>query len=157
VDLFIAFEQNGIRTFYMQYFQTPCVGTKFLRYAPTRLPWGQTGHILIMPGMGDIRSGADHSTVIARTSVTEGIQPRMNTLPPVRRIKVELLEPDDIVLTATTGKTSKLVRRASKGSVSHAMICVQHGSVIDSTDFGVQAHNIQRELYGPEDQALVLR
>ncbi len=76
---------------------------------------------------------------------------------PIRRVKVELLEPGDIVLTATAGKTTKVVRRASKGIVSHAMICVQNGSTIDSTDDGVQAHNIQRELYGPDDYVAVFR
>lgn len=76
---------------------------------------------------------------------------------PLRRVRVEALRPGDIVLTATTGKVSKVVRRATKGDVSHAMICVQHGSTIDSTDDGVQASNIQRELYGADDTAIVLR
>lgn len=75
----------------------------------------------------------------------------------MKRIKVELLEPGDIVLTADGGKTSRLVRLASKGAVSHAMICVQSGSIIDSTDFGVQAHNIQRELYPADDRVQVFR
>jgi len=75
----------------------------------------------------------------------------------MKRIKVELLEPGDVVLTADGGKTSKLVRLATKGAVSHAMICVQSGSIIDSTDFGVQAHNIQRELYSAEDRVQVFR
>lgn len=70
---------------------------------------------------------------------------------------VERLRPGDIVLTATPGKVGKVVRRATKGVVSHAMICVQHGSTIDSTDGGVQASNIQRELYGAEDTVIVLR
>lgn len=74
-----------------------------------------------------------------------------------RRIRVESLEPGDIVLTAGPGKVSKVIRRASKGDVSHAMICVQNGSIIDSTDLGVQAHNVQRELYGPDDHVVVLR
>lgn len=74
-----------------------------------------------------------------------------------RRIKVELLMPGDIILTASRGKVSKAIRLATKGQVSHAMICVQHGSIIDSTDDGLQAHNIQRELYGPDDHVTVLR
>ncbi|GGN43489.1 hypothetical protein GCM10011349_07640 [Novosphingobium indicum] len=49
------------------------------------------------------------------------------------------------------------MRRATKGEVSHAMICVQYGATIDSTDAGVQASNIQRELYGAEDTVIVLR
>ncbi|WP_150293601.1 YiiX/YebB-like N1pC/P60 family cysteine hydrolase [Sphingobium estronivorans] len=75
----------------------------------------------------------------------------------IRRIKVERLRPGDIILTASSGKVSKAIRIASKGQVSHAMICVQHGSIIDSTDDGVQAHNIQRELYEPDDHVAVLR
>jgi hypothetical protein len=67
---------------------------------------------------------------------------------------VERLQPGDIVLTATPGKISKVVRRATKGEVSHAMICVQHGSTIDSTDGGVQASNIQRELYCANDTVM---
>ena len=66
-------------------------------------------------------------------------------MPCMKRIKVERLEPGDIVLTADSGKTSRIVRKATKGAVSHAMICVQHSSVIDSTSIGVQARNIQRE------------
>lgn len=76
---------------------------------------------------------------------------------PKMRVKVESLLPGDIVLTATTGKVSKVVRRASRGAVSHAMICVQNGSTIDSTDDGVQAANIQRELYEAGDTVFVLR
>ncbi|WP_422059571.1 YiiX/YebB-like N1pC/P60 family cysteine hydrolase [Sphingopyxis sp.] len=81
----------------------------------------------------------------------------MDAAKPLRRVKVEALQPGDIVLTATSGKISRLVRRASKGMVSHAMICVQHGSTIDSTDDGVQASNIQRELYDADDYVAVLR
>jgi hypothetical protein len=81
----------------------------------------------------------------------------MDTTQLLRRIKVELLQPGDIVLTATTGKVSKVIRRVSKGIVSHAMICVQHGSTIDSTDNGVQASNIQRELFDSVDTVFVLR
>lgn len=77
--------------------------------------------------------------------------------PSMKRLKVELLQPGDIVLTANPDKISRLVRLASKGAVSHAMICVQNGSIIDSTDFGVQAHNIQRELYAADDLVQVFR
>jgi len=75
----------------------------------------------------------------------------------VKRLRVELLRPGDIVLTSDSGKTSRFVRKVTSGAVSHAMICVQHGSVVDSTDFGVQAHNIQRELYEDADLLLVYR
>lgn len=75
----------------------------------------------------------------------------------VRRIRVELLEPGDIVLTSAPGKISRGIRAATKGEVSHAMICVTNGSIIDSTDYGVQAHNIQRELYGDGETVSVYR
>lgn len=75
----------------------------------------------------------------------------------MRRIKVELLEPGDIVLTSAPGKISRGIRAVTKGEVSHAMICVTNGSIIDSTDYGVQAHNIQRELYGDGDTVSVYR
>ena len=52
---------------------------------------------------------------------------------------------------------SKIVRLASCGIVSHAMICVQHSSVIDSTFLGVHARNLQREIFGPSEQVFVLR
>lgn len=74
-----------------------------------------------------------------------------------QRVRVEALLPGDIVLTSTAGKVSKVVRRATGGEVSHAMICVQNGSTIDSTAGGVQAANIQRELYEADDAVFVLR
>ncbi len=37
------------------------------------------------------------------------------------------------------------------------MICVQHGSVIDSTSEGVQARNIQRELFGAGEEVFAFR
>jgi hypothetical protein len=57
----------------------------------------------------------------------------------MKRVNIERLLQGDIILTATAGKTGQTIHLATKGSVSHAMICVQHGSIIDSTDTGVQA------------------
>lgn len=71
----------------------------------------------------------------------------------MQRIDIDRLQPGDIILTASRTKAGKLVRVASNGSVSHAMICVQHGSIIDSTADGVQAWNLQRE-YFREDEAV---
>lgn len=64
----------------------------------------------------------------------------------MKRIKIDSVRPGDILFTARPGK-SKWIRRATRGIVSHAMICVQHSSFIDSTLNGVQAHNLQRELF----------
>jgi hypothetical protein len=72
-------------------------------------------------------------------------------------IDIDRLQPGDIILTASKSTTGKLVRLASKGDVSHAMICVQHGSIIDSTSEGVQARNLQREFFSDDEQVSAFR
>lgn len=72
-------------------------------------------------------------------------------------IDIDRLQPGDIILTASKSATGKLVRLASKGDVSHAMICVQHGSIIDSTSEGVQARNLQREFFSDDEQVSAFR
>lgn len=75
----------------------------------------------------------------------------------MKRIKIDSVRPGDILFTARPGKISKTIRFATHGVVSHAMICVQHGSFIDSTSDGVQARNLQRELFEDEEQAFHFR
>ncbi len=75
----------------------------------------------------------------------------------MQRIDVDRLQPGDIILTANRTKAGKLVRVVSKGVVSHAMICVQHGSIIDSTADGVQAWNLQREFFRDDEAVFVFR
>ena len=65
----------------------------------------------------------------------------------MKQINFQSVKPGDILFTARPGKLSKSIRFASGGTVSHAIICVQHGSFIDSTMDGVQARNFQRELF----------
>jgi len=72
-------------------------------------------------------------------------------------IDIDRLQPGDIILTASKSTTGKLVRLASKGDVSHAMICVQHGSIIDSTSEGVQARNLQREFFSDDEEVSAFR
>ncbi|KAA3448599.1 hypothetical protein C7I87_20820 [Mesorhizobium sp. SARCC-RB16n] len=74
----------------------------------------------------------------------------------MKRIKIDSVEPGDILFTARPG-TSKAVRIATHGIVSHAMICVQHGSFIDSTMDGVQARNLQRELFRDDEKVFHFR
>lgn len=75
----------------------------------------------------------------------------------MQRIDIDRLQLGDIILTANRTKAGKLVRVASKGIVSHAMICVQHGSAIDSTTDGVQAWNLQREFFRDDEAVFVFR
>jgi hypothetical protein len=62
----------------------------------------------------------------------------------MKRVKMLSLVRGDIILTTTTAVVSKAIRWGTKSDISHAMICVQHGSVIDATSEGVHARNIQR-------------
>lgn len=75
----------------------------------------------------------------------------------MKRIKVDALIPGDIVLTASKTVAGKGIRTATCAIVSHAMICVGNGSVIDSTGEGVQARNVQRELFKPLEQVYAFR
>jgi hypothetical protein len=74
-----------------------------------------------------------------------------------KRIKIEKLQPGDIILTASHTKTGKAIRLATGGPVSHAMICVQHGSIIDSTSNGVQSRNLQREFFDDNEEIWAFR
>jgi hypothetical protein len=75
----------------------------------------------------------------------------------MKRINIDALHPGDIVLTASKSAAGKGIRATTLAVVSHAMICVQHGSVIDSTGDGVQAHNLQRELFKPFERVYAFR
>lgn len=75
----------------------------------------------------------------------------------MKRIKIEMLQAGDIILTASNTKTGKALRIATRGKVSHAMIVVQHASVIDSTSDGVQARNLQREFFKEDEDVYVFR
>lgn len=75
----------------------------------------------------------------------------------MKRIDIDKLQAGDIILTASMTKAAKAVRLSSRGIVSHAMICVQHGSVIDSTDKGVQAWNLQREFFQDDEAIFAFR
>lgn len=75
----------------------------------------------------------------------------------MKRIKIDILQVGDIILTASRTKTGKAVRISTRGIVSHAMIVVQHGSVIDSTSAGVQAWSLQRVFFADDEEIFVFR
>ena len=70
----------------------------------------------------------------------------------MKRFKLDNIKPADILLTARPQVSGKVVRLATDGMVSHAMICVQHSSFIDSTMEGVLAKNLQRELFHDDER-----
>jgi len=75
----------------------------------------------------------------------------------MKRIRYYNLKPGDIILTASPTKTGKAIQLATQGKVSHAIICVQYSSIIDSTSEGVQARNLQREFFEDADQIFAFR
>ena len=75
----------------------------------------------------------------------------------MKRVNGDALKAGDIVLTANRSKLSKGIRLTTRGTVSHAMICVEHWSVIDSTADGVHSKNLQREIFEDDEEVSVFR
>lgn len=75
----------------------------------------------------------------------------------MKRVNGDALKAGDIVLTANRSKLSKGIRLTTRGTVSHAMICVEHWSVIDSTADGVHSKNLQREVFEDDEEVSVFR
>jgi hypothetical protein len=75
----------------------------------------------------------------------------------MKAIDIEGVQPGDILFTARPGKLERNIRRLTAGEVSHAMICVGPASFIDSTQAGVQANNLQRELFEDDEKAYQFR
>jgi hypothetical protein len=72
----------------------------------------------------------------------------------MKKLNDQRLQTGDIILTSSSNKVSKTVRRATNSEISHAMIYVQHSSVIDATAEGVHSSNIQRIFF--EDDSIVI-
>lgn len=76
----------------------------------------------------------------------------------MKKININNLKKGDIVLTTSSSKkTSGIIRTVTNSDISHAMICVSYGSVIDSTGDGIQARNIQKILYDDSCAIHILR
>lgn len=75
----------------------------------------------------------------------------------MKKINIENLQVGDIVLTTSPEKTSSIIKKFTSSDISHAMICVARGSVIDSTDEGVQARNVQKMFYPDSCAIYILR
>lgn len=70
---------------------------------------------------------------------------------------VDLIQPGDVVLTTTPDLMSQTIRKFTGTDISHAMICVETSSVIDSTGDGVHARNLGRIILEPGCAGHVLR
>lgn len=65
----------------------------------------------------------------------------------MKRIDYSKLRKGDILLTTSAAKDSKVIRAVTGSDISHAMLYVADGSVMDSTGDGVHARNLQRQIY----------
>lgn len=90
-------------------------------------------------------------TKLTRSSMKPSKNPRPSCL------KSGALRPGDIILTTSSAKTSAYIRTFTKSDISHAMLCVSDGGVIDSTAEGVQARNPDRIVVEPGYALHVLR
>lgn len=65
----------------------------------------------------------------------------------MRKIDFRKLKRGDIILTTSVEKESSIIRAFTNSDISHAMLYVSDGSVMDSTGEGVQARNIDKMFY----------
>lgn len=65
----------------------------------------------------------------------------------MKRIDFSKLRKGDILLTTSVEKKSGVIRAFTRSDISHAMLYVANGSVMDSTGDGVHARNLQRQIY----------
>jgi cation transport regulator ChaC len=72
-------------------------------------------------------------------------------------LRHELLKVGDIILTTSSEPMSAAIRTWTKSDISHAMICVDTGAVIDATAEGVHGRNTQRTLFDDDRAVHVLR
>ncbi|WP_076860148.1 YiiX/YebB-like N1pC/P60 family cysteine hydrolase [Bradyrhizobium mercantei] len=75
----------------------------------------------------------------------------------MQKLNDQRLQVGDIILTSGPNKVSKAVRRATGSDISHAMVYVQHSSIIDATAEGVHSSNIQRMFFEDDSAVYVLR
>lgn len=72
-------------------------------------------------------------------------------------LNINILQAGDIILMRSNSDISRRVREQSNSQFSHAMLSVDHSSLIESDGNGVQANNVQRCLFENEDDVVVLR
>lgn len=63
----------------------------------------------------------------------------------------------DIILTTSNERVGKIVRIGTKSDISHAMLYVANGSVMDSTSDGVHSKNLQKIFYEDNCSIYALR
>lgn len=72
-------------------------------------------------------------------------------------LNMEVLKEGDIILTGDDEKLSLFIKKHTKGSFSHAILYVGHGSYIHSDRDGVHSGNIQRLIFEYSSNVRILR
>ncbi|WP_188080039.1 YiiX/YebB-like N1pC/P60 family cysteine hydrolase [Neorhizobium sp. P12A] len=74
-----------------------------------------------------------------------------------KRLNDKVLKVGDVILTTSDAGISKLIRATTISPISHAMLYVDHCSVIDATGDGVHSANTQRLFFEEHNAVFVLR
>lgn len=74
-----------------------------------------------------------------------------------KRLNEEVLVAGDIILTTTSRFISGVIRTVTNSDISHAMLYVQHCSIIHADSEGVHSENTQRIFLDPDLAVYVLR
>lgn len=74
-----------------------------------------------------------------------------------KRLNTDVLEKGDIILTTTDEFPSGVIRKATKSDISHAMLYVDHSSVIHAVSEGVRSENTQRIFFNQDLAVHVMR
>lgn len=74
-----------------------------------------------------------------------------------KRLNEKALRRGDIILTTSDEKVSKFIRATTVSPISHAMLYVDHCSVIDATKDGVHSKNTQRLFFEQHNAVFALR
>lgn len=74
-----------------------------------------------------------------------------------KRLNDQKLFLADVILTTSDAGVSKVIRATTGSPISHAMIYVDHCSVIDATNDGVHSANTQRLFFEQHNSILALR
>lgn len=74
-----------------------------------------------------------------------------------KRLNERVLKRGDVILTTSDARISKMIRAATISPISHAMLYVDHCSVIDATGDGVHSANTQRLFFEQQNAVFALR
>lgn len=73
------------------------------------------------------------------------------------KLNLSLLQPGDVILTATPDYQSRIIRAVTGGDFSHAILVVKHPNAVEASDFGVVQFRLDRFVARDRKNVRVLR